>query len=85
VFSVNGNEDGTQPITSYTHHNIHSVKLSLSEIISSFGWYAILRMASISCDAVWLAWLQLSCGAIVFNILASNGALLVLLSVMTVA
>jgi hypothetical protein len=32
------------------------------------------------CDLVWLAWLQLPFGAVVFNVLASNGALLVLLA-----
>jgi hypothetical protein len=36
-------------------------------------------MASTSCDGEWVAWLQLPCGAVVFNVLASNGALLVVL------
>jgi len=35
------------------------------------------RMASISCEVEWVAWLQLSFGAVVFKLLASNGALLV--------
>jgi len=43
----------------------------------SYGWYAILRMESLSCEVGWVAWLQLPYGAVVFNVLASNGTLLV--------
>jgi hypothetical protein len=40
-------------------------------------------MASLSCDAVWLAWLQLPFGAVVFNVLASTGTLLVVVPVLS--
>jgi hypothetical protein len=38
---------------------------------------AIFLTKWMSCEVVWLAWLQLPYGAVVFNVLASNGALLV--------
>jgi hypothetical protein len=39
--------------------------------------YAIFLTKWMSCEVVWLAWLQLPYRAVVFNILASNGVLIV--------
>jgi hypothetical protein len=44
------------------------------------GFAILLTDWASSCEVVWLAWLQLPYGAVVFNVLASNGAVLAALS-----
>jgi hypothetical protein len=58
-------------------YSILSTQLGYSHYTGCCNGNAIFLTEWMSCEVVWLAWLQLPYRAVVFNVLASNGALLV--------
>jgi hypothetical protein len=52
-------------------------QLSYPITLGCCNGYAIFLTQWMSCEVVWLTWLQLPYRAVLFNVLACNGALLV--------